>query len=370
MKLFYYRKLSFYPVIAIVLLVICLESCSEEKEKIKPSYTPLTEAVYASVNVQPVDEYSAYSPVSGIIKKVLVNEGDVVRKGQPLFQIENDNPLINAENARLSYQLAKDNFTGNQSPLIELENQVATAKLKLANDSLNYARQQNLWQNKIGTQSQLDDRLLAYQTAKKNLENLQNKYGQTLNQLRVQMQQAKNNFQGNKNVSKDFTVTSQLDAKVYSVQKKAGEMVLPQEPLAMLGKANDFIVEMLVDEVDIARIQLGQKALIKLDAYNNEVLKATIYKIYPAMDARTQTFKIEAVFDEPPKVLYPGLTGEANIVIAEKKKVLSIPYEYLVNGNKVLTDTGEVTIKTGLKNFERVEILSGLDSSRFIYKPK
>ncbi|MGB5499441.1 MAG: HlyD family efflux transporter periplasmic adaptor subunit, partial [Maribacter sp.] len=157
---------------------------------------------------------------------------------------------------------------------------------------------------------------------------------------------------------------------VYALFKNPGEIVTTMEPLAAIGSKNVFVVEMLIDEVDIVKIKKGQRALITLDAYNSKVLETTISKIYPSKDERSQTFKIEAVFKETPEILYPGLAGEGNIIIDQKNNVLTIPKEYLIGENKVQTENGMQTVTLGLQNLDKVEIRSGLDADTYIYKPK
>jgi hypothetical protein len=65
-----------------------------------------------------------------------------------------------------------------------------------------------------------------------------------------------------------------------------------------------------------------------------------------------------------------GLTGEGNILIDSKHKALVIPRDYLLPGNKVETDMGLVSVKTGMANWDYIEILSGLTEKTIIYKPK
>jgi multidrug efflux pump subunit AcrA (membrane-fusion protein) len=125
---------------------------------------------------------------------------------------------------------------------------------------------------------------------------------------------------------------------------------------------------MLIDEVDITKIELNQVILITLDAYEKEVFEAKISKIYPTKNERTQTFKIEGVFTNRPKKLYPGLTGEANIVINTKNNVITVPNEYINENSELKTDKGLIKVVTGIKNLERIEIVSGIDSSTLIYK--
>ena len=145
-------------------------------------------------------------------------------------------------------------------------------------------------------------------------------------------------------------------------------MVTVQEPIALVGSATRFIIEMLVDEVDIVQIENQMEVILNLDAYKGVVFTGKVSKIYPKKDERNQTFKVEAIFNEAPKKLYPGLSGEANIIIAKKQNALTIPKEYLIENNKVKTDDGFVTITLGLQNLEYVEVLSGITKDTYIYK--
>ena len=127
---------------------------------------------------------------------------------------------------------------------------------------------------------------------------------------------------------------------------------------------------MLVDEVDIVRISKNQEVLINLDAYNGKVFTGIVSKILPKKDERNQTFKVEALFDKAPDVLYPGLSGEANIIIARKDNILVIPKEYLTEDNKVMTNDGLIDVALGIENLEFVEIISGISEETQIIKPE
>jgi multidrug efflux pump subunit AcrA (membrane-fusion protein) len=170
--------------------------------------------------------------------------------------------------------------------------------------------------------------------------------------------------------TEDFTVQSKINGKLYALYKNPGEIINTMEPIAAIGSANDFVIEMLVDEVDIVKLKIGQTALITLDAYGSEVYSAIINKIYPRKDERSQTFKIEAVFLDPPNVLYPGLAGEGNIIVSQKDNALTIPKAYLIGENQVRTEAGIVDIVTGIQDMERVEIRSGVDAETFLLKPE
>ncbi|MBC8757706.1 efflux RND transporter periplasmic adaptor subunit [Kordia sp. YSTF-M3] len=351
-------------------VAFCIISCSQQQDKILPEQKSLTESVYASVTIQPDSLYEVYAIVAGILDSNLVEEGAVVSKDDVLFQIINNTPKLNAQNAKFTLDLAQENYNGSAAILGSIEEEIASATLKYKNDSINYFRQKNLWEQNIGSKVQYDTQKLNYELALNNLEVLRSKYNRTKNELLTAVKQAKNSYRSSLIATKDFTIKSKINGKVYAIYKEPGEIINAVEPLASIGSASSFIIEMLVDEVDIVRLFLDQEIVINLDAYNGEIFKGKISKIYPQKDERNQTFKVEAVFENAPKVLYPGLSGEANIIIAKKDNVLTIPKSYIIDDTKVKTDEGLITITTGLQNMDYTEVLSGITEDTYIYKPK
>ncbi|WP_282081042.1 efflux RND transporter periplasmic adaptor subunit [Aquimarina algiphila] len=353
-----------------ILFVTIFISCSTKEDKILPTVSNVTESVYSSVTIQPDSLYQAYASVNGILDKNLVEEGQIIKKGVPILQVINSNPKLNAENARLSLELAKNNYDGNAAILSSIEEEIKAAILKMTNDSINYCRQKNLWSQHIGSKVEYDTKKLTYELSTNNLSLLKNKYYRTREELQTQLKQAKNTYKTSVITTKDFTINSKINGKIYALYKNPGEVVNTLEPLASLGSDSVFVIEMLVDEVDIVKIKKNQKTLITLDAYDEEVFVAKVSKIYPKKDERNQTFMVEALFEKSPGVLYPGLSGEANIIIAHIPKTLTIPKEYLVDGNKVKTEKGLTEIKIGLQSMDTVEVLSGITSKTWIYKPQ
>jgi len=354
----------------IIVIVLLLFSCGEPEEKILPQRIRLTESVYASATIQPDSLYQVYAAVSGILDRNLVDEGDLVLKGTPLLQIINNAPKLNTENARLSMQLAQENYNGSSAILKGLEDEIRAATLSFQNDSINFYRQKRLWEQQIGSKVEFDNRKLAYELSLNNKLLLESRYDRTKNELQTQVLQARNNYEATKINTKDFTVTSKINGMVYALLKEPGEIVTTMEPLAAVGSDSVFVIELLVDEVDIVKLRIGQKALITLDAYSSDVFTATVNKIYPRKDERSQTFAIEAIFANPPKTLYPGLAGEGNIIISEKENAITIPKAYLIEGNKVRTTDGIVEVTVGRQNLERIEILEGIDENTALIKPK
>jgi len=211
---------------------------------------------------------------------------------------------------------------------------------------------------------------LIYEQTQAAFKSLQNRYDRTKSDLKNQLSQAGNNRKLGGLRTADYTIRSVISGKVFQILKEPGEYVNMQEPIAIVGNGTDFQLKMLVDEIDIGRISIGQKVLVRLEAYRGNVYEAKLSYISPKMDEKTQTFEVHGRFVKAPQKLYMGLTGEGNIIVGEKKAALVIPRSYLQAGNMVETDKGLVKVTTGMSNWEDIEIVSGITKETRIYKPE
>uniref|UniRef100_UPI003D647F0A HlyD family efflux transporter periplasmic adaptor subunit n=1 Tax=Winogradskyella poriferorum TaxID=307627 RepID=UPI003D647F0A len=82
---------------------------------------------------------------------------------------------------------------------------------------------------------------------------------------------AENNYQTSLTTSEDFTIKSKINGTVYAIYKNPGEIANTQQPVAAVGKSDKFIIELLVDEVDIVKLKIGQQVFLTLDSYNSKV---------------------------------------------------------------------------------------------------
>jgi HlyD family secretion protein len=352
----------------LVISSIFLLGCNYNTETTSPKAEDIVESVYASGIVKSQNQYEAFTKATGIVEMIFVKEGEPVKKGTPIFQIENINSTLSLENARL-LSLAND-YQLNRERLADAKNNVDYAQKKLANDSLLLARQQTLWRQNIGSKVELEQKELSFEEAKVNLKKALVAYENTNRQLKLSSDQSKNNLKIAQASDNDLTIRSEEDGYVYKINAEKGELVTSMAPLAVIGR-EDFIMELNVDEFDIVKIRNGQKIIVRMDSYKNQVFEAKVSFIYPMMDDRTRTFKVEAVFLKQPEKLYPNLTLEANIIIKEKKNVLTIPTNYLVNDSAVILEDGTIkTLKMGLKDYNITEVISGIDKNTKIKKPK
>jgi len=351
-------------------LSIVLAACQEKEGTITPTKGPITESVYASGIVKADGQYQVFPTVNGTVIALLVSEGDTVKAGQALLQIDDRSSGLTERNADAQLRLLEQNASDQGPVLAQLRSAIAQARDKLTVDSTNYSRQQRLAEQGVGSKSELEQRELAYTTSRSGYDRAVKALSENRERLRTELELARNNRAISAAGNSDRTPRSLIDGLVYDLLIEPGELATTQRPVAVIGSATDLYLELEVDEYDIRELKPGQQAFVSLDSYAGKAFEARIARIIPYMDERSRTFRVEAEFVDRPPTLYPNLTVEASIVIRRKEDALTIPAAYVVEGKYVLTGPDERTpVTIGVKDMEKVEVLEGIDAGTQLYKP-
>jgi HlyD family secretion protein len=352
--------------------LIFLSNCSKkDSQEILTKKGDISESVYASGVIKAKDQYIVFSTVNGVLKKTNVVVGQKIKKGQLLFELDSEKADLNTQNALLAYEMSRKESDYIQDKIAELELKVQAARDKMILDESVYKRNQKVLPHQVIAQVDYDRVEQSYKSSKSNYEIAKKQ----LEQLQVQLENEQNKNTVNLKISQknqsEFAIRSEFEGQLFDLPVKDGTFVTTQMPIATIGKNNDFLLELDVDENDMVRVQLGQKIVVTMDSYKGLVFDAIVSKIYPIMDERSRTFKLEARFLKLPPKLYPNLTAEANIIIQTKKNAITIPKEYLIEGTYVIVNKNEKRkVKVGLSDYKKVEILEGLQANETLYKPK
>jgi HlyD family secretion protein len=350
-------------------IAISLFSCSQKQETVQPVVQNITESVYASGIVKSRNQYQVFATVNGLIQNILVQEGDVVTKNQPLITLVNETPRMAAESAELS--AAYSSVAANQDKLNDAKATIDLARSRMQNDSVLLSRQRNLWAQQIGTRNELDQRQLAYENAITAYQSARLHYNDLQRQLAFSAQQSRKSAQISNTTLSDYTIRSKINGRIYSILKEPGELITAQMPVAIVGDATNFLLELQIDEYDISSLRPGQQVLVHMDSYKGQVFDAIIETIDPIMNERSRSFTAEARFTKAPPRLYPNLTAEANIIIQTKQNTLTIPRNYLLNDSTVLLKNGRKrNVAIGVKDYQRAEVLRGLQKDDVLAKPE
>ncbi|AWZ01181.1 macrolide export protein MacA [Rhodobiaceae bacterium] len=287
---------------------------------IQPVRGPSVVAVYATGTVEPVHVARVGANVSGRIEQVLVQEGDTVVEGEVLAILDNREAgaAVRELEARLEY---------------------ATSDVE---------RYRRLFRSGNTSAASKDQSEANFRSAEAALE-----------AARVRLQ--------------EHFVRAAISGDVMrsEMQLDVGDLVTAGKVLFVLGNPSHLWVEAEVDEEDIPRVLLGQKALIRADAFEGQALEGRIKEITPFGDPIARTYRVHIALPEDTPLL-AGMTTELNIILREELDALLVPSSAVVNG-AVWTVTGDdVAVKNvptlGPIDGTFVEVLDGLDESAWVIR--
>ncbi len=358
----------------VIITVLFAASCKPKYDEASPKTSAVTEAVFASGSIDPKDAYTLTSISDGFITKSLVSENDLVKDGQLLFVLDNRQQNTQVAIAATNVNYAAINVNANSPQLLQIKAQIAAARIKKTTDSITLTRYQNLYTMHSVSRQDVDNATLAYQSSASNYEALEESYKATANKAQQEYANSKAALENVKAGNQYFNLLAIGNSKVYQIFKKQGDLVRRGEQVAQLGNPDSIVINLDVDEASISKVQVGQQALIELNTQKNKTYEAHISKIYPHFNDNSQSYKVEARFNDDVPGLISGTQLQANIVTGKKESALLIPHAYVLPGNKVQVQKDKkidtVTITTGIVSDEWIEVLSGLTASDKIVKLK
>lgn len=357
-------------VMAISILLSCMLCGCVRDQTTRPYRGDIIEAVYASGKIVSANEYYASVTSGGIIRKKLVEAGSTVKTGAAIYEIENEVESARLQAAQSAYLRVQTSLSSESGILSELKLAVSNADEKYANDSLTYKRLNNLFEKGIGTRSALDLALANFNISRNNKVAAEERYLDALRDMHVSLKNAKSQQAAARADLRKTIVRSEIDGTVYEMMKEPGELVRPNEPVALIGSSGSRLVELDVDQQDILKVKPGQQVLLTTDATGETIYRARVQQIYPSMDEASQTFRIDAVLVDSACPKYIHSSVEANIIVEEKKDALLIPRTAIMNNDSVQLKTRngsmKVHVKVGVLTRDIAEIISGLSEKDVI----
>ncbi|HPW63057.1 MAG TPA: efflux RND transporter periplasmic adaptor subunit [Cyclobacteriaceae bacterium] len=345
-----------------ILLILILAGCSKSTRTIQPSVKPLMEAVYASGFVVSEQEYQVFSQADGTLKQVVVKEGEEVKRGQPIVIVESVQQSTRYTMAKESYEQA----VKNKVPVMaELDATLQSARSKMQFDSINFVRYGNLLRSNATSRVDYDRAEIQYKNSRNDFLTIKNRLIKTQNDLDLAIQNSYNQLKISEEESANYILRSDIDGMVFKIMKEKGELVRRSEVVAVVGMPDNFYLKLTVDELDIQRVKEGQEVAVKIDAYPDKIYRGSVSKVYPLVDTRQQSLRVDVILMEKLPGLFSGLAVEANIIIRQKENALVIPKQSILPGDSVLisTSAGEkkVKIMRGIETLDETEVISGLD---------
>jgi HlyD family secretion protein len=374
--------------LAIVLLIaIGVFAATRGGTKIDPSKLAkvekgdLAKSVVATGKVTPIIKVEVKSKASGIVKNLLVDYGDRVKKGQLLVQLDKIEIEAQVAQSRAALEAAQANQTSSQA---DYERAKVDAEgpdvppLKRA-----YDRAIGMAKDGVVSASALDDAEKNYTMA----VNKQNVAKAQVTVLKAKIAQAQAQVaedQANlKQLEEQLSYTdivSPIDGIVLSRDVQMGDAVSSilvlgsTATLVMtLGDTSEVYVKGKVDESDIGKVYLGQRARIKVESFKDKTFDGKVTKISPmgVEKDNVTTFEVRVSIQNPGGELKAEMTANAEIILEEHKNVLQIPegaiiYDKDKKASVEIPDPkgkdgkDKVAVNIGISNGAKTEVLSGL----------
>lgn len=453
LKAFRKKKTIIIGAVVLGLITIVILSKAVQKKEGEPVQVGKVERrarleskVTASGEVRPVKFYNLTAEVPGRVEQIFVSEGDVVKKGQELVRVDPTQSTFAVSAGEASVRVSQSDVANQQVALQQAANNVNQARANLAGaesdlertkadllfSESEYNRYQQLVENGVATKSQFDSAKSRYDQAKAVVASQQSR----INQLKVLVKDAELGVersraalqssnervkQGQADLSrqadqlKKTTRFSPIDGVVSSLPVRVGEYALASfstTPLMTVADMSQINAEIKVDETDIADVQVGQKAKVKVDALGEvEIEGEVIEKGASAITRSGQTIAQSANTQEAKDFLVkiklnpvqqvreklrPGMSSTAVITTATMDQVMTVPLQAIVpremkdqpaeepattgspkkkevEGVFLFSKDGRghfTPITTGIKGDQEIEVKSGLnDGDEIIIGP-
>jgi HlyD family secretion protein len=348
--------------------VLFLASCGKKMEEVKPIRKDVTESVFAAGILEAKNTYTLTAQTDGYLSAVNFEEGDFVKTGKILAVVDNKESGFNSESAKDLYDIAERNTQNNAPALLQAQNSIALNKQKMEQDLVQYQRYQKLWEANSIAKIEMENSELQYKNTKIAYESALEYYKQLKQQAEQQVISNKVSKDVNNIVLGKNQITALVSGKIYKKYKQTGDFVKRGEAIALIGDAKNIYAKVNIDESNIAKVKLGQKALIQLNVNKQKAYNATVVEILPSFDEASQSFICKLSFDEPLDFAIVNTQLQSNIIIGTQKNVLLIPRYYIdfggfvqIKGNKEKTK-----VKTAIVSNEWVQILEGINDDTLL----
>lgn len=375
--------------VLLMLATLMTISCSRKVEPEQPAailsglkmetlQTSLVDDYYEAVGtVQAKNRSVVAAKVMGNIVALQVREGDTVRAGQTLIEIDN-------RDAGIQLQKSQAGMREVQESLEEVERSIRAAEAARAaaqaNESLaktTLQRYQILFERRSVSAQEFDEVRARYEVAKAESERadrLLQAAAARQNQTKARIDQAKADI-ANARVYVGYSrIVAPIDGVVVSRQADVGYMTTPGMPLLTIENSARYQLHASVEESRLGTIRLNDQVHIVLEALANKELNGAVEEIVPAADPATRSYIVKIGLSNTGDVqVRSGLYGKARFVTGQRK-ILSVPQAAVIKqgqlvGVFVVDQSGVARlrlVKTGSVIGDRVEVLSGLDEGEEI----
>ncbi len=346
---------------------------------------PIRSLISTNGKVEPIRNFEAHSPVATTVKRLLVKEGDHVRQGQLLLQLDDAGLLSQAARAQAEIKAAQAeqsdlNTGGTREELLTLQAQLTKARSARDTAQRNLDALRRLQQQGAASTGEVKQSEDALQRAQADVTLLEQKQKDRYSQpeaakVLAQGAEAQAAYEAAEDALGESSVRAPFDGVVYALPVKQGAYVQTGDLLLQVGDLSKMLVRTFVDEPDIGRLATGQKIEATWDAVPGRIWNGTVSTV-PAMvklRGARNIGEVTCTVDNQDLRLLPNVNVGVTIITAEHSGVLTLlreavrmddtkPYVYQVADGELKRREVEVS----LQNLTQVEITAGLPENSVV----
>jgi HlyD family secretion protein len=349
---------------------------------------PIRSLVSTNGKVEPLRNFEAHAPISTTVKRLLVKEGDRVKRGQLLVQLDDADIRAKAASAQAQIRAAQADQSalktgGTQEEVITLNSQLIKARSARETAQRNVEALRRLQQQGAASAGEVRQAEDTLQRAEADLSLLEQKQKERYSppevaRIEAQSTEAEAAYASAENSLHKSTVLAPFDGVIYSVPVKEGAFVQGGELLLQEANLSNVLVRAFVDEPDVGRLQVGQKVEITWDAVPGRVWNGSVNTVPATVRLRgnRNVGETTCLIDNNDLRLLPNINVGVTIVTAQHNDVLTLqrdalrmddsrPYVYRIDGDRL----HQQTVSFSLQNLTRVEITSGLSEGDKVALP-
>jgi HlyD family secretion protein len=331
--------------------------------------------------IEPVNNFEAHAPAAMSVRRVLVKEGDAVKKGQLLLVLDDADARSQAARAQTQLRAAQADLNaakqgGSHEEVLGLEAQLVKARTDRDSASRNLNALKKLEKQGAASAGEVREAENALTRAAAQLTFLVQKQTQRYSNAelaRVEAQQAEAQaaYDAAEDVLAKSNVRAPFDGIVYSVSAKQGGFVAAGDLLLQVADLEKIVVRAFVDEPDVARLAAGNPMEITWDAVPGRIWRTTVTAIPSTVKLRgsRNVGETTSIVDNKDLRLLPNINVGVTIVVGAHDNVLVVPreavrmddskpYVLLVSGHELKRRE----VETSLSNLTQVEIARGLSA--------
>jgi HlyD family secretion protein len=309
--------------------------------------------VTASGEIKPKTFVNVGANAMGRLVSLPVKEGDHVKKGQLVAQLENIQPEADLNATRAGLDAAQSDAAAADAAQRTASADLNRAQADYDQKSLDWQRGQDLFKSQLIPKQEYDSRKAAFEGSASNLEQAKIRIVQTKAQFESAQRHIKQNAATLTHASDVLAKTTYIapyDGIVTNLPVRQGEMVVmgiqnsPGSTIMTISDMSIVTAEVKVDETDIVNVKLGQPAEVTIDALPKQKFKGTVTEMGDNAILRSsgvstsqstggsqeaRDFKVVVTLIDPPETLRPGLSATAKITTATRDNAVTIPIQAL-----------------------------------------